>query len=387
MAHFVGISNDGGRLYREIAEVTGRLRKREIDINDMDRNVTVQATWIASAEYRWNEGVVEICLSPALMPYLLDLKNNFTKITLKYAISLKSVHAIRIYELLKQYAGLGGRTIPISELRQFCGIRPDDYKFFKDLRVWVVDVAQREINGKTDIAFTYETVKEARKVVALRFIITANRPAEPADEVRDDPKLSRLVSRLLAYGMAEDIARSLVAESEPELVEWAVADLARRLKTKEKIDNPAGWLRTAIREDWRPQQSLFDNERETARSSARTQEARREALEKEVSAIQKTYSAYVTKALTDYLDRLDDAAWNALEADFRAHLEATWPFFVASFNGRSAMTTNPAIRVKALQYLSANRSDFQVERLAEFARAAGMLDFESKEGELRSLSR
>ena len=120
LAHFVGISDGGGKLYREIATVTGRLRKREIDIEDLERNVTIQATWIASAEYRWNEGVVDICLAPVLMPYLLDLKNNFTKIALKYAISLKSVHAIRIYELLQQYVGIGHRTISVADLREFC---------------------------------------------------------------------------------------------------------------------------------------------------------------------------------------------------------------------------------------------------------------------------
>ena len=117
LAKFIGISDGGGRLYREIAEVTGRLRKREIDIEDIARNVTIQATWIASAEYHWNEGQVDICLAPALMPYLLDLKKNFTKIALKYAIGMKSSYAIRIYELLKQYAGLGSRVITLDELR------------------------------------------------------------------------------------------------------------------------------------------------------------------------------------------------------------------------------------------------------------------------------
>jgi plasmid replication initiation protein len=117
LAKFIGISDGGGRLYREIADVTGRLRKREIDLEDIERNVTIQATWIASAEYHWNEGQVDICLAPVLMPYLLDLKKNFTKIAPKYAISMKSSYAIRIYELLKQYAGLGSRLMTIDELR------------------------------------------------------------------------------------------------------------------------------------------------------------------------------------------------------------------------------------------------------------------------------
>jgi hypothetical protein len=80
--------------------------------------------------------------------------------------------------------------------------------------------------------------------------------------------------------MAEDAARAIVQAHEPELVEWAASDLARRLKGKEKIDNPAGWLRKAIEEDWRPQPTLFAQEQSQARETER--EAERERQEHEV---------------------------------------------------------------------------------------------------------
>lgn len=117
LAKLIGISDGGGRLYREIIEVTGRLRKREIDIEDISRNVIIQATWIASAEYQFNEGVVEICLAPALIPYLLDIRKNYTTVALKYVIGVKSAYAIRLYELLKQYQGIGSRVVSIADLR------------------------------------------------------------------------------------------------------------------------------------------------------------------------------------------------------------------------------------------------------------------------------
>ena len=97
--------------------MTGRLSKREIDIEDISRNVIIQATWIASAEYQFNEGVVEICLAPALIPYLLDIRKNYTTVALKYVIGVKSADAIRLYELLKQYQGIGTRVVSIADLR------------------------------------------------------------------------------------------------------------------------------------------------------------------------------------------------------------------------------------------------------------------------------
>lgn len=136
----------------------------------------------------------------------------------------------------------------------------------------VVDMARREINAKTDILFDYQEIKEGRKVVALRFTIARNARADKPDPLRDDPRLARLVTRLTAHGMAEEAARAIVQAHEPELVEWATSDLARKLKAKEAVENPAGWLRKAIEEDWRPQPTLFAQEQAQARKSERQAE-------------------------------------------------------------------------------------------------------------------
>ncbi len=79
--------------------------------------------------------------------------------------------------------------------------------------------------------------------------------------------------------MAEEAARAIVQAHEPELVEWATTDLARRIKGKEKIANPAGWLRKAIEEDWRPQPTLFAKEQTQARETEREAERKRQEHE------------------------------------------------------------------------------------------------------------
>ena len=60
---------------------------------------------------------VDLCFDPKLKPYLLQLKDQFTSIALQYAIQLKSLYAIRIYELLKQYQRLKQRTLGLSNPR------------------------------------------------------------------------------------------------------------------------------------------------------------------------------------------------------------------------------------------------------------------------------
>jgi Initiator Replication protein len=160
------------------------------------------------------------------------------------------------------------------------------------LRVRVVDIARREINAKSDIAFEYEEIKTGRKVTALRFTITDNARADIPDPLRDDPRLARQVACLISHGMTREAARAIVQRHDTDLVEWATTDLARRLKGKEKIDNPAGWLRNAVEEDWRPQQTLFAKEQAEGHQAAQVEERRQRESGEEALNIRRAYSAY-----------------------------------------------------------------------------------------------
>jgi hypothetical protein len=220
--------------------------------------------------------------------------------------------------------------------------------------VRVVDRARAEINRRTDITIDYDEIKEGRKVVALRFRITKNARADIPDPVRDDPRLDRLVTRLTAHGLAEDAARAIVQAHEPELVEWATSDLARRIKSKEKIENPAGWLRKAIEEDWRPQPTLFAKEQAQTREHER--EAERERLDHEVKTAEgrKADTAREKAAIMAYVDSLPPEEREALEQGFREHLSATVPAIVARrFTAGETWCADPMIRAETLAYLKA----------------------------------
>lgn len=223
----------------------------------------------------------------------------------------------------------------------------------------VVDTARREINAKTDIAFDYEEIKTGRKVTALRFRITKNTRAAPPDTMGGDPRLGRLVARLKSHGMTEEAARAIVQAHDPELVEWAATDLARRIKGKEKIDNPAGWLRSAIEEDWRPQPTLFAQ----ARQSEREAEHERQELEAKTANRRKADSAHEKAAIMAFIDGLPEEERETLEHGFRDHLNAgTVPAIVAKrFEGGASWCSDPIMRGKALSYLRAVRADFKIE--------------------------
>lgn len=186
--------------------------------------------------------------------------------------------------------------------------------------------------------------------------------------------------------MAEEAARAIVQAHEPELVEWATSNLARRLKGK--IDNPAGWLRRAIEEDWRPQPSLFAQEQAQAREAAQAREMRKLELEAKTLNMRKLFNAYAKGALVRYAEVLEGQDRKALEQGFREHLTSAkiTPYIAKKFDGGPSWYSDPIITAEAIGYLKATRSDFSPMSLSEFAAQNGVSDFEAIECELRELT-
>lgn len=122
--------------------------------------------WFSAIGY--DNGVISYRFDPALVPYLLELKDNFTSYQLKNILSLKRVYSIRLYELLLQNLVIGSRTIELEELRALLNI-PNGYTN-KDIVRLVSDV-QQELKEKTDISFTFKPVKRVREFVSIEFKI------------------------------------------------------------------------------------------------------------------------------------------------------------------------------------------------------------------------
>jgi len=125
----------------------------------------LQASFIASAEYKKGTGIIELELSQKVRPFYVDLNQRFTKIQLVAAISLNSAYAKRIYELLCMYKNMQNKTFQrdLIELKTMLGIiepktGKDSYPDWTKFQTRVLDVASREINGHTDIKFTYKPI-------------------------------------------------------------------------------------------------------------------------------------------------------------------------------------------------------------------------------------
>ena len=168
-------------IYTAIKEAVERLLKRTIII-ETEKDFEA-FNLISYGRYRRGEGYFIISIDKHLKPYLLKLKERFTKIPLKYIFPLRSVYAIRLYELLKQYEKAGCRVNHIKDLREMLGIEEDEYKRFFDFERRVLKLAIDEINKKTDLEVSYKKKKTGRKITHIEFTIkTKHKASNDKDE-------------------------------------------------------------------------------------------------------------------------------------------------------------------------------------------------------------
>lgn len=172
-----------------------RIEKLSPDGRRRQKRIFTVIPLVEYAEYREGEGVVEAQFNKRLLPYLLELRDNFTKAQLAELIKIKSPSSFRIYWLLREYASFGKRTIPLEELKAILGL-VEEYDRFNNFRVRVLDRAQKEL-ADTDTAFTYKTVKEGREVIAIEFRFKHHLELE-----NDAPPLVEWEEAVLATGVA-----------------------------------------------------------------------------------------------------------------------------------------------------------------------------------------
>lgn len=258
--------------YTEIPNLLKSLMQKVIELPNEQGLIQ----WLCRAIPKKGEGYTIVRFDKDLKPYMLLLKDRFTRYKLKNIINLKSKYSIRIYEMMKCNQFRNKFEIDIEELRFL--LKADKiYPLYADFKRKVIDMAQREINEHTDITFTYEAIKTGRKVTALKFYISENKKnitnidkkldvvnemssdknvnqdkinkfGDVIIEVEESKKLIAQVREIIKEKLTNaDILRILqAAENDIELIKKQY----KISKTTGNIKSLVGWLIRAIKDDY-----------------------------------------------------------------------------------------------------------------------------------------
>lgn len=140
---------------------------------------------------KWNDynDEVTIQFSEHIMPYLINLKAEFTQYKISELQKLNSKYSIILYRWLsmnynqyEHYSNKGGRreeqvesyrnpTISIRELREMTDT-VKEYQRFTNFSRKILDLPLKEINAHTSFNVSYDKVKKGRSVDSIVFHIT-----------------------------------------------------------------------------------------------------------------------------------------------------------------------------------------------------------------------
>ena len=207
-------------IYNQMATICDQLTDlRKFYIKKEDGGIAY-INWVASAEYIPKEAVVEVEFSQKLMPYLIELKEQFTT-----------------YYLAK----LGRRKIELENLRQLVGtteidqngeIIKEDYPLYANFKSRVILPAQKELRQKTDICFTFKEQKQGRKVISIEFEILENtKNKKKIQNAIDYEQISLMILQL-----QEEFKRKTKVDIKYETLDKLVKDKGYE-KVKKYIDN------------------------------------------------------------------------------------------------------------------------------------------------------
>ena len=147
---------------------------------------------------------VKIEFHREIMPYLINLKNNFTQHALSDIAELNSKYAIILYRWLsmnynqyEHYSVKGGRReeqvesyrnpkIGIRELREMTDT-VNEYQRFDRFESYILKNSLKEINAHTTFNVTHEKVKKGRSIDSIVFHITKKTVADDISYKLDDP--------------------------------------------------------------------------------------------------------------------------------------------------------------------------------------------------------
>nr|WP_181716959.1 replication initiation protein [Psychrobacter sp.]QJS05462.1 replication protein, RepB family [Psychrobacter sp.] len=179
-------------VYRDLNVVANNLFEREVKIALPD-NEMLRTRFVSSVLFQPEKSQITVTFAQKILPYLTQLKKNFTRYRLADTVELTSVYAIRLYEMVVCWQGQNrwSETVDLGEFRYMMGC-VGKYKQFGQLRQSVIEKAVDQINENTayHVSVKYRKIKHTYKSVTFSFYkkgaisLTDDKGALSLDKIR-----------------------------------------------------------------------------------------------------------------------------------------------------------------------------------------------------------
>lgn len=299
--------------------------------------------------YRYDEYLAERLYDPEI----------YATINIGIQRRFEGSYALTLYENCLRYKTVGSTGWwELERFRRIMGADAILYDDFRRLNERVIRPSIKEINKVSDIRLEAEFKREARKVSAVRFLITENQQQKLLKPVIQDDhagiRKSEVFKRLLEHGIGERLAILWILQDE-ERARSVVEYVEARARNKQVRGSTAGYIRSLYESDAVVGKTAYLEKKERV-DQAKADEEKRKALEKRRAELKTEFvNELTTKAIQDlsldakrtlvheYVDEVGNdkaKSYNADTVTFRDTLERFQ--FTAWMRKRLAPTASPA---------------------------------------------
>lgn len=224
LSSLTGKRYNGAYLHKATADMGSRMLEVE------DANEYQQIWMFQRIRYLKGQGIIEFDLTRHVLPFLFDLKNNFTSYELAAALRLTSKYAKRVYQLCSQWKNLGEtKKYDLQEFKRMLGLLDDKgndkTERVSDLKSKVLDIAVKQINEHTELHVSYTLEKKGK---AFKNVVFTVKPQALAETIPFDLVPSGTAPAGMQQHQVENAGRLLAQLSitTPALVATILASAA-----------------------------------------------------------------------------------------------------------------------------------------------------------------
>jgi len=178
--------------YKRVRISLRQLMTKHIVLEDNECFVK-ETTFLSYFNLDKKQDLIEVEFHKSLKPFLLQLNQKFTKLSLAKILNFNSQYSIRMYEILESrvniYDKYKNRNLlefeyKLSELKEILTGNydekteqveiPKSYNLFGNFKLKVINVAYKELKEKGEYYFEYELIKTGRFYTDIKFTIFKN---------------------------------------------------------------------------------------------------------------------------------------------------------------------------------------------------------------------
>lgn len=183
--NLVKLGGDEKASHKEFKDAVNRLYERSIILRDGDESDSFR--WIQEKVFKGST-IAFIRFSKPILPFLSNLKAEFTKYLESDIVGMSSPYSIRFYELIMQYRSIGHREISLEDLRWMFQLQ-NKYPVWADLKKRVIEQATKEINEHSPYNLTIEPKRTGRKITSIVLKFQDKKSLKKPKESTNNPLL------------------------------------------------------------------------------------------------------------------------------------------------------------------------------------------------------